>query len=230
MTNTDDAPADVVLRVTLECAEAWEPGVRLLGNVRAGDMARALQEALTLQATLDFTQDWWAVRAERIRALAEERGCWPEVCNILANGTAGMHEPPTYAQRLNLARHDKAAAHRERESLLDRIAHLERENARLTKELAEKELPAMKVDPAKFYVYQDVLTDGDQGLSGFSEVPEADFRLLWPFANDLTRGNPPSTKRAYAAFERVMSLHTFDLPDAEAEKIPGDHYLCVAVC
>lgn len=241
MTNTDDAPVDVVLRTTLECAEGWDPDARLLGNVRAGDMARALREALKLQSTLDFTQNWWAVRAEHIREVAEEHGCWPEVCNILANGTAGLHETPTYAQKLNLALHDAATArkelagarevwHQEHRDTQDCILRLELENARLRRTLAKKETPSMKIDPKKYYVYLDVLTHGDSESSGFVEVPEADFRLLWPHPHALEMGNPPSTKKARDALERVMELPTFDTTDADAERIPGDHYLRVAVC
>lgn len=44
--STDDADWRTVLRVTRGCAMAWEPQVRLLGNVRAGDLARAIDEAL----------------------------------------------------------------------------------------------------------------------------------------------------------------------------------------
>lgn len=44
MPNTDDAPADVVLRTVAHCASGWEGDVRLLGNVRAKDIGRAIRE------------------------------------------------------------------------------------------------------------------------------------------------------------------------------------------
>ena len=44
--NTDDALPDIVLAAVRQCAAAWEPGVRVLGNVRAGDMVRALDQLM----------------------------------------------------------------------------------------------------------------------------------------------------------------------------------------
>lgn len=44
MLNTDDADYDTVLLMTRLCAASWEPKVRLLGNVRAGDIVRAIDE------------------------------------------------------------------------------------------------------------------------------------------------------------------------------------------
>lgn len=38
---THDASAVGVLAAVMACAKAWEPEARLLGNVRAGDIARA---------------------------------------------------------------------------------------------------------------------------------------------------------------------------------------------
>ncbi|MEM8576116.1 MAG: hypothetical protein AAGF48_16020 [Pseudomonadota bacterium] len=47
---TDDAPAyDVLVAVAL-CAAAWEPEVRIIGNVRAGDILRSCNRATTLLA------------------------------------------------------------------------------------------------------------------------------------------------------------------------------------
>lgn len=44
--NTDDKhPADV-LRMLRLCAASWEPGVRLLGNIRACDIVRACDAAI----------------------------------------------------------------------------------------------------------------------------------------------------------------------------------------
>ena len=42
--STDNAPAIDVLRAVRECALAWEPDARILGNVRACDIARAIAE------------------------------------------------------------------------------------------------------------------------------------------------------------------------------------------
>lgn len=40
----DDMPAEVVLAYLEACAEAWAPEARLLGNLRASDLLRALGE------------------------------------------------------------------------------------------------------------------------------------------------------------------------------------------
>lgn len=44
--NTDDAAPHDVLAMVRFCAASWEPGVRLLGNVRACDIVRACDAAL----------------------------------------------------------------------------------------------------------------------------------------------------------------------------------------
>lgn len=44
--NTDGAAPDVVLRAILQCAQSWEGGARLLGNVRAVDIELAVIAAL----------------------------------------------------------------------------------------------------------------------------------------------------------------------------------------
>ena len=45
--NTDDASADLVLAAVRQCAASWQPEARVLGNVRAIDIVRAVSEALT---------------------------------------------------------------------------------------------------------------------------------------------------------------------------------------
>lgn len=40
----DDAPADAVLASVRACAASWEGGARLLGNVRAMDITRAIDQ------------------------------------------------------------------------------------------------------------------------------------------------------------------------------------------
>lgn len=42
--STDGAPASLVLRVVQGCALGWEPDARIIGNVRAGDIFRAIEE------------------------------------------------------------------------------------------------------------------------------------------------------------------------------------------
>ncbi|WP_199914869.1 hypothetical protein [Pseudovibrio sp. Alg231-02] len=43
---TDDADAATVLAMVRLCAAAWTPEARIVGNVRAGDIVRALDEVL----------------------------------------------------------------------------------------------------------------------------------------------------------------------------------------
>lgn len=50
--NTDDAEPIEVLRAVAECARCWEGGVRLLGNVRACDIVRAVEALDVVLAAL----------------------------------------------------------------------------------------------------------------------------------------------------------------------------------
>ena len=54
--STDNAPAIDVLRAVRACALAWEPDARILGNVRAIDIARAVAEIDREQALRRDTQ------------------------------------------------------------------------------------------------------------------------------------------------------------------------------
>lgn len=44
---TDDAPPWTVLTVLLFCAKSWTPEARVIGNIRAGDVVRALRAIYT---------------------------------------------------------------------------------------------------------------------------------------------------------------------------------------
>jgi hypothetical protein len=44
--NTDDAAYDLVLAAVRQCAASWQPEARVIGNVRAADIVRAVTEAL----------------------------------------------------------------------------------------------------------------------------------------------------------------------------------------
>jgi hypothetical protein len=58
---TDNADARAVLEEVADCALHWVPDARLIGNVRAGDIARACGEALDYMPARDercaFTLD-----------------------------------------------------------------------------------------------------------------------------------------------------------------------------
>ena len=43
---TDDADTVTVLRAITYCAGLWAPEARIIGNIRAGDIARAVNDAL----------------------------------------------------------------------------------------------------------------------------------------------------------------------------------------
>jgi len=88
----------------LRCVDNSSPLHEELDRLRARvtDLEKALDEA---KRSKEHTEYWYAVRIERIKDLAKEKGIWHEVAAILANGTVGVHEPPTYAQQLNAAIH-----------------------------------------------------------------------------------------------------------------------------
>jgi hypothetical protein len=74
------------------------------------DLRRERDEAVRSK---EHTQYWYAVRLERLKDLAKERGIWTEVAAIIANGTLTAVEPPTYAQQLNIYKYRAEAAERE---------------------------------------------------------------------------------------------------------------------
>jgi hypothetical protein len=92
------------------------------------------------QRQRDHTEQWYAVRFERLRDLARDRSkaaergselaqVWSDIASILANGTLGPpdhpYEPPTYAQQLNVAKHrtEQAEAQRDqaRQEVLEEV-------------------------------------------------------------------------------------------------------------
>ena len=46
MMDTDDAPSLTVLAVVGQCAASWAPEARIIGNVRAGDIVRSVDQIL----------------------------------------------------------------------------------------------------------------------------------------------------------------------------------------
>lgn len=58
----DDGTAQEVLSSALQCANAWVPEARILGNVRAGDLSRALSAALSIEQT---QPDGWQHRTKQ---------------------------------------------------------------------------------------------------------------------------------------------------------------------
>lgn len=90
-------------------------------------LAAERERAEKAEKSRQHTQQWYAVRWERLHDLIRDRSkaaepgsemaqVWPDIASILANGTLGPpdhpYEPPTYAQQLNIAKHrvEKAEA------------------------------------------------------------------------------------------------------------------------
>ena len=57
-----------------------------------------------------WTQEWYAERFERLKDLAKERGCWPEMAAIMANGKLLTDAPPSYGYLLEVAKHRATAS------------------------------------------------------------------------------------------------------------------------
>lgn len=68
--------------------------------------------------SVEHTHQWYAVRLEKIKEVAKRVGLWSEVAAIIANGSSSIYDPPTYAQQLNIAKHETKAS----EARADRLA------------------------------------------------------------------------------------------------------------
>jgi hypothetical protein len=108
--NHDGTEADALVAMTFG-AHA-EEAVALAREIAAGpaDIERLTAENARKDKTVEFTRYWWSFRFRRIEDLAKEKGIWPEVAAIFANGTASPMEPPKYAQLLNGWQHRAKAA------------------------------------------------------------------------------------------------------------------------
>ncbi|MGJ5994166.1 hypothetical protein ACSBR8_03050 [Pseudomonas aeruginosa] len=90
--------------------------------------AQALREEVAAaQKSLAFTEQWFAVRHERLwhwahEELSEEQK--RRYFNIVANGTAEHNEPPTYAQQLCRMKHRAESAEQELAALRARVVVL----------------------------------------------------------------------------------------------------------
>lgn len=81
-----------------------------------------------LERRLAHCHDWYAARWERLRKLIHDdaRHIEDEACCIMANGTADVDEPPTYAQQLAAKDHLIAAARRDYQTALKDVENLRR--------------------------------------------------------------------------------------------------------
>lgn len=95
------------------------------------------EQADKIATELDSTQQWYAVRFERLKDLARTlpEPVQYEFFSILANGTANATEPPSYSLQMNALRHerDRLHDHAQRaddfEIILRRLVHLTRDVA-----------------------------------------------------------------------------------------------------
>lgn len=109
---------------------------------------------------LRHCKQWYAERIERLTAYAKDKGIWPDIACIIANGSLSdgtRYDPPTYAQQLNTAIH-RAEAAEERASKLQGDAD---EIARLREALGE----ALENLPVRTEILHV-----DTGLRGASSV------------------------------------------------------------
>lgn len=89
---------------------------RLVEQLRA-ELAAVTEERDKAVRDLAFTEQWYAVRFERLADLGKSADCWDAMAAIIANGTADPYETPTYAQQLVRANHRADVAERERDQL-----------------------------------------------------------------------------------------------------------------
>lgn len=84
---TDDADFETVLKEVLICCNAWVPDARIIGNIRAVDIARAVQLALMM--------------SDGLNVVAEEIGLLPEV--LRSRGTSNsIHDIRRAADLLDM--------------------------------------------------------------------------------------------------------------------------------
>lgn len=95
--------------------------------VPADALSSVTAERDRLSRCLAFTEQWYAVRFERLAELGKSSGCWDAMAAIIANGTADSQEPPTYAQQLVRANHRACIAERERDQLRTEVEVLRKD-------------------------------------------------------------------------------------------------------
>lgn len=91
---------------------------------RSAEIESLKKRAELAESRKEHTEYWYGVRLERLKDMAKERGFWPEMAAIIANGTPG-NEPPTYAQQLNLAIGRAEHAQKKNAALLKRVSQFE---------------------------------------------------------------------------------------------------------
>lgn len=93
----DNGSVQEVLSAALQCANAWVPEARILGNVRAGDLSRALSAALSIEQT----------QPVKVKALEWREEPIPPTGEALAYSCVGLYCIPLGSARLPLKFRDK---------------------------------------------------------------------------------------------------------------------------
>lgn len=101
---------------------------RCVLHVAARDRIMCLaKEKAELSSELEYTRYWYGCRFERLNDLMRSEAT-PELCHryfdIVANGTAESHEPPTYQQQVNTLKHRNEALSEQRDELLGALNRL----------------------------------------------------------------------------------------------------------
>ncbi|WP_446941745.1 hypothetical protein [Pseudomonas aeruginosa] len=114
-------------RVAAELTTAFRDGEFVgkgLYDALAAEAQALREEVAAAQKNLAFTEQWYAVRHERLwhwahEELSEEQK--RRYFNIVANGTAEHNEPPIYAQQLCRMKHRAESAEQELAALRARV-------------------------------------------------------------------------------------------------------------
>lgn len=85
MTNTDNAAPAVVLAQLVACAESWVPEARIIGDIRAADISRAVRALLAEPAAIPALV--WEDRGDR-ESVVRSRSLSYRVARV----TAGEHK------------------------------------------------------------------------------------------------------------------------------------------
>lgn len=135
--NTDQADPVTVLATVLHCAESWEPNARIIGNVRAGDIARSIRilDPLVFDALCDpdhsikncETGSWQMValaQSRKLHAVLSVPGV-KETLKQLKWSNTNHHEKPYmvgeyYADYSELTKEELAACDAQSDALIAR--------------------------------------------------------------------------------------------------------------
>jgi len=85
-----------------------------LTGVSVDDVIKELERA---ERRVQFTDEWYAVRFERLEKLCKEVGIWEQAAAVIANGMVNSQDPPTFAQLLNRTNHRRERAERDLEAI-----------------------------------------------------------------------------------------------------------------